>query len=72
MEQVLNHPFLSQSTADALAMELPAIPRAIKSPIVIFSYQTAQENTLFRMRRLLNAIGVSSFDGLQVPAGRDW
>lgn len=39
---------------------------------VIFSYQSAQEGLLRRLRRALSQLGFTSFDGTQVPGGRDW
>lgn len=39
---------------------------------VVFSYQSKHKEFLFRLRDWLNAHGVPTVDGTQVPAGEDW
>ena len=54
---------------------LPGAPLKIKSDIeypVVFSYQSAQKETLFRLREWLEVRGIKTADGTLVPPGADW
>lgn len=43
-----------------------------KYPPVILSYQSASVDFMIKLRAFLNANGVETADGQQVPAGQDW
>ena len=80
MKQVLEHPFFQD---DESLPVLPAVPYHVQwqqppidehseigiGPDVIISYQSTQQVDMWRIRRCLNALGISTIDGTQVPPG---
>ena len=64
---VLAHPFLSGGTAQLV--QPPALPYR---GYAMLSYQSTNERLLKRIRLGLNAAGISTVDGTQVPPGGDW
>ena len=68
MDEILAHPFFD-TTEQQLVSPLPALMRGPGELDLILSYQSTQENFLFRLRRALNLLGITTADGTQVPPG---
>ena len=67
MAEVLSHPFFGDELPP-----YPVLPPHLGGNDIIFSYQSTQVALLHRTRRFLNAIGITTADGTQVPPGADW